>query len=186
MKISTDVVPIKTGLPVENDKEIEYLFELINNSKISLLGYTFKEERIKDELISKIPHIELQEVSSSFSILSYIRDSKIDTLLNNKENINHFLFDINSFRVGTGGQISRSNMIQNTLKRIQQELFETNFKLLITCPIYNQMGNDEYNFSSGQTGLYIADFVGIIKEYSIKIMKNRYGSSQTNIKYDSK
>ena len=47
MKISTDVVPIKTGLPVENDKEIEYLFELINNSKISLLGYTFKEERIK-------------------------------------------------------------------------------------------------------------------------------------------
>ena len=81
MKISTDVVPIKTGLPVENDKEIEYLFELINNSKISLLGYTFKEERIKDELISKIPHIELQEVSSSFSILSYIRDSKIDTLL---------------------------------------------------------------------------------------------------------
>lgn len=169
----------------ETDKEMEYLFELINNSKISLLGYTFKEERIKDELISRVPHIELQEVSSSFSMLSYIRDSKIDTLLNNKENINHFLFDINNFRVGTNGQISRSNMIQNTLKRIQQELFDTNFKLLITCPIYTQMGNDEYNFSSGQTGLYIADFVGIIKQDSIKIMKNRYGS-QTSIRYDSK
>jgi hypothetical protein len=183
MKNSTG--PIKTSLRVETGEKMEYLFELINNSKISLLGYTFKEERIKDELISRVPHIELQEVSSSFSMLSYIRDSKIDTLLNNKENINHFLFDINNFRVGTNGQISRSNMIQNTLKRIQKELFDTNFKLLITCPIYTQMGNDEYNFSSGQTGLYIADFVGIIKQDSIKIMKNRYGS-QTSIEYDSK
>jgi len=170
----------------ESCEKIDYLFELINKSKISLLGYTFKQERIKDELISKIPHIELQEVGSSFSMFSYIRDSKIDTLLNDKKNINHFLFDINNFRVGTGGQISRANMIKNTLSRIERELVETNFKLLITCPIYNQMGNDEYNFSSGQTGLYIADFVGIIKDDGIKVMKNRYGNSQTNIKYDSK
>jgi len=170
----------------ESCEKIDYLFELINKSKISLLGYTFKQERIKDELISKIPHIELQEVGSSFSMRSYIRDSKIDTLLNDKRNVNHFLFDINNFRVGTDGQISRANMIQNTLKRIERELFDTNFKLLITCPIYNPMGNDEYNFTNGQTGLYISDFVGIIKEDGIKVMKNRYGNSQINIKYDSK
>jgi hypothetical protein len=54
----------------------EYLFELINQSKITLLGYTFKEERIKDEIISKVSHYELPEINSSFSIISYIRDSK--------------------------------------------------------------------------------------------------------------
>ena len=160
----------------------EYLFELINKSNISLLGYTFKEERIKDEIISKVSHIELPEINSSFSILSYIRDSKIDTILNNRtEPPTHFLLDINNFMTGRG-ETSRVNVIKNSLQRIATELIDTNFKLLITCPIYNTMGNDDYNFS----GLYMADFVGIIREDRVRIMKNRDGGSQIDIKYDSK
>ena len=164
----------------------EYLFELINQSNISLLGYTFKEERIKDEIISKVSHIELPEINSSFSMLSYIRDSKIDSVLNNKtETPSHFLLDINNFMVGRG-ELSRANVIKNALQRIVNELIDTNFKLLITCPIYTTAGNDEYNFSGGNTGLYMADFVGIIREDRVRIMKNREGGSQIDIKYDSK
>ena len=164
----------------------EYLFELINKSNISLLGYTFKEERIKDEIISQVSHIELPEINSSFSMLSYIRDSKIDSVLNNKtETPSHFLLDINNFMVGRG-ELSRANVIKNALQRIATELIDTNFKLLITCPIYNSVGNDEYNFSGGNSGLYIADFVGIIREDRVRIMKNREGNSQIDIKYDSK
>lgn len=164
----------------------EYLFELINKSNISLLGYTFKEERIKDEIISKVSHIELPEINSSFSMLSYIRDSKIDTILNNRtETPSHFLLDINNFMVGRG-ETSRVNVIKNSLQGIATELINTNFKLLITCPIYNTMGNDDYNFSGGNTGLYMADFVGIIREDRVRIMKSREGGSQIDIKYDSK
>ncbi len=164
----------------------EYLFELINQSNISLLGYTFKEERIKDEIISKVSHIELPEINSSFSMLSYIRDSKIDTILNNRtETPTHFLLDINNFMLGRG-ETSRVNVIKHVLTRIVEELIDTNFKLLITCPIYNKIGNDEYNFSGGITGLYMADFVGIIREDRVRIMKNREGGSQIDIKYDSK
>jgi len=160
----------------------EYLFELINKSNISLLGYTFKEERIKDEIISKVSHIELPEINSSFSMLSYIRDSKIDTILDNKtETPTHFLLDINNFMVGRG-EISRANVINNALREIAMQLIDTNFKLLITCPIYNNAGNDEYNFSGGNTGLYMADFVGIIREDRVRIMKNRYGMHQIDIK----
>ncbi len=163
----------------------EYLFELINQSNISLLGYTFKEERIKDEIISKVSHIELPEINSSFSMLSYIRDSKIDTILNNRtETPTHFLLDINNFILGRGE--TRVNVIKHVLTRIVEELIDTNFKLLITCPIYNKIGNDEYNFSGGITGLYMADFVGIIREDRVRIMKNREGGSQIDIKYDSK
>jgi hypothetical protein len=155
----------------------EYLFELINQSNISLLGYTFKEERIKDEIISKVSHIELPEINSSFSMLSYIRDSKIDSVLNNKtETPSHFLLDINNFMVGRGEK-SRANVIKHALTRIAEELLDTNFKLLITCPIYN---------SGGNSGLYMADFVGIIREDRVRIMKNREGNSQIDIKYDSK
>jgi hypothetical protein len=154
-------------------KPTEYLFELINKSNISLLGYTTKEERIKDEIISKVSHIELPGINSSFSILSYIRDSKIDTILDNRKiTPTHFLLDINS--------------IDHSLKKIAVELIDTNFKLLITCPIYNSMGNNEYNFSGGNTGLYMADFVGIIRDSKIIIMKTRYGGSKIDIKYDSK
>ena len=164
----------------------EYLFELINKSNISLLGYTFKEERIKDEIISQVSHIELPEINSSFSMLSYIRDSKIDTILNNKtETPTHFLLDINNFMTGRG-ETSRANVIKNSLQRIATELIDTNFKLLITCPIYNSVGNDDYNFSGGNTGLYMADFVGIIREDRVRIMKSREGGSQIDIKYDSK
>ena len=94
----------------------EYLFELINQSNISLLGYTFKEERIKDEIISQVSHIELPEINSSFSILSYIRDSKIDTILDNRtETPTHFLLDIN-FMTGRG-EISRANVIKECIKK---------------------------------------------------------------------
>ena len=161
----------------------EYLFELINQSKITLLGYTFKEERIKDEIISKVSHYELPEISSSFSIISYIRDSKIDSILDNKTEIpTHFLLDINNNF--DRGEISSANRINNHLRRIADELVDTNFKLLITSPIYNKIGTDELNFSGGQRVLYMADFFGIIKKDSFKIMKNRYGDGgfiMTNI-----
>lgn len=164
----------------------EYLFELINQSNISLLGYTFKQERIKDEIISKVSHYELPEINSSFSMLSYIRDCKINSILDNKtENPTHFLLDINNFMVGRG-DISRANLIKKYLTKIAEELIDTNFKLLITCPIYNSIGEDEYNFIGGNTGLYIADFVGVIKQDRIRIMKLREGGSQIDIKYDSK
>jgi hypothetical protein len=167
-------------------KPTEYLFELINQSNISLLGYTFKEERIKDEIISKVSHIELPEINSSFSMLSYIRDSKINSILGDDvKPPTHFLLDINNFMIGRG-ETSRVNVINNALRKIAVELIDTNFKLLITCPIYNNVGNDEYNFSGGNTGLYMADFVGIIREDRVRIMKNREGDSQIDIKYDSK
>ena len=100
---------------------------------------------------------------------------------NKTETPTHFLLDINNFMVGRG-ETSRVNVINNSLREIAMQLIDTNFKLLITCPIYNNAGNDEYNFSGGNTGLYMADFVGIIREDRVRIMKNRHGESQIDIK----
>ena len=41
------------------------------------------------------------------------------------------------------GETSRANVINDALRKIAVELIDTNFKLLITCPIYNKVGNDE-------------------------------------------
>ena len=55
-------------------KSIEYFFELIQQSNVSLLGYRFKQERLKDEIISKLPHLVVPEIDSSFSFKSFLRD----------------------------------------------------------------------------------------------------------------
>ena len=51
--------------------EIDYLFDLLKQSDISLLGYTFKQERLKDEIISKLPHVVNHEIYSSFYFKSF-------------------------------------------------------------------------------------------------------------------
>lgn len=53
--------------------------DCVNLSNISLIGYTYMDERFKDELISNI-HKKIEVNSSSFSLKSLLRDMKIDSL----------------------------------------------------------------------------------------------------------
>ena len=67
-------------------ENIDYFFDLLKRSDVILLGYTFTQERIKNEIISKLPHLEIDTLmDSSFSFLSYLRDIKIEHILNNSE-----------------------------------------------------------------------------------------------------
>ena len=58
-------------------EDISYFFNTLEISDISLLGFHFKNERIKDEIISKIPYVEIEEIDSSFSFKTYLRDEKL-------------------------------------------------------------------------------------------------------------
>jgi hypothetical protein len=49
-------------------KNVEDLFNLINKSTITLVGYSLKNEMTKDELISNFNYVEIKEINSSFSI----------------------------------------------------------------------------------------------------------------------
>ncbi len=49
-------------------ESIEYLYDLVDKSDVSVLGYTYKSERIKDEFISRLPHLKIGEVDTSFSL----------------------------------------------------------------------------------------------------------------------
>ena len=81
--------------------EIDYLFDLLKQSDISLLGYTFKQERLKDEIISKLPHVVIPEIDSSFSFKSFLRDLKIDSILEtgySVRNPEYIVLDLNDIR----------------------------------------------------------------------------------------
>jgi hypothetical protein len=52
---------------------IEQIFDFMNKSNLTIVGYQFQDERIKDEFISKLPHIEIFEFDSSFSVMSLLK-----------------------------------------------------------------------------------------------------------------
>jgi hypothetical protein len=81
-------------------ENIDYFFNILEKSDISLLGYSFKNERVKDEIISKIPHVEIQEIDSSFSFKSFLRNEKLNHLFEEgnlpNSNAKWFVLDINN------------------------------------------------------------------------------------------
>lgn len=139
--------------------------DCINLSNISLIGYTYMDERFKDELISNIPHKKIEVNSSSFSLKSLLRDMKIDSLLSDKiENFTHLLLDVNDV-IGEKG-------IDSIIKDVRYDLRD--YKLLIISPLNRDVGVVPNKFKGGNQLLYICDVAFKINDGKIESIKNRY------------
>lgn len=118
-------------------KGIEYFFELIQKSNVSLLGYRFKQERLKDEIISKLPHLVVPEIDSSFSFKSYLRDLKLKSILETGDDVNnpeYLVLDLNDIVFKSGDLGGRQTQIGNILNKIREDMYsgpELPYKLLI-------------------------------------------------------
>lgn len=66
---------------------LDYLYDLISVNEVTLIGYRFLDERIKDEIISNLGRTKTIDLSSSFSMKSIIRDMKIGQVLNDEQKI---------------------------------------------------------------------------------------------------
>ena len=51
-------------------ENLDYLYDLINKNEVTLIGYRFSDERIKDEIISNLGRSEIIDLNSSFSMKS--------------------------------------------------------------------------------------------------------------------
>jgi hypothetical protein len=166
--------------------EIDYLFDLLKQSDVSLLGYTFKQERIKDEIISKLPHVVITEVDSSFSFKSFLRDLKLQSILETGESVinpEYIVLDLNNIRYKSDNLGGRQRQIKNIIEKIREE--KPPYKLLILTTLYNSGKNiddsDIMNFSGGSHPIYISDLALLMKENSIKVVKNRFGNDGDDI-----
>lgn len=180
---------------------IDYLYDLISKNEVTLIGYRFSDERIKDEIISNLGVTKRIDLSSSFSMKSFLRDMKIDQVLNEQEKFDYLLLDINDIieqRNFTNVDLSRSGIIKNTIYDIRDHLRDSrngedisDIKLIITCPLNTGgLNNDiDGSFMGGSTPLYYADSAMIITQQSndkvIQVIKNRESDSHKIIKYDS-
>ena len=173
-------------------EDISYFFNNLEKSDISLLGYTFKNERVKDEIISKIPHVEIQEIDSSFSFKNYLRDEKLKYLFEGSDMSDikvpkWFVLDINNI---TSRLLSRAILIENIIGNIRKDMYSGTYgvdgpfyKLLITCPLQRTSSDFDINsFSGGSTPIYISDFVCAINDNNnLNVLKNRHDDPNKNI-----
>lgn len=172
--------------------EIDYLFDLLKQSNVSLLGYTFKQERLKDEIISKLPHVVITEVDSSFSFKSFLRDLKLQSVLETGDTLNnpeYIVLDLNDIRHSSKNLGGRLTQIKNIIEKIREDMYSVSekpsYKLLILTTLYNSGTNtdkfDILNFSGGSHPIYMSDLALVMRENSIKVVKNRFGNDGDDI-----
>lgn len=185
-------------------KPINKIFEYLKESNLTMIGYKYQDERIKDEFISKLPHIEIFEFDSSFSVMSAlkrtIRDKKIGSVLDGEEfsNTNFLVVDLGNFSMSKSEDsneslsvwtFERSRHISEFVGQMRKEVLETKYSLIILSPVNSTMesalGNDIPSFSGGNRSIYMADMVYVIEGRKIKIIKNRFDSDNITISLDN-
>jgi len=177
-------------------KDINYLYDLLKKSDISLLGYRFKQERLKDEIISKLPHMVVPEIDSSFSFKSFLRDLKLKSILETEsvENLEYLVLDLNEIRSKSDDLGGRQRQIGNIIQNIRQDLYSNfssgypqtpTYKLLMLTPLYSSGKNVDdvniTNFSGGSKPIYMSDVAIVMGEESMKVLKNRFGENGDDI-----
>jgi len=175
-------------------KNIEYFFELIQKSNVSLLGYRFKQERLKDEIISKLPHLVVPEINSSFSFKSFLRDLKLQSILETGDTVNnpeYLVLDLNNIKFDTKDLGSRQTQIKNIINKVREDMFhpETiHYKLLILTSLYSSGKNVDdasiTNFSGGSQPIFMSDVAIVMQEESMKVIKNRFDHNDIDISYN--
>lgn len=180
-------------------KDIKDLFDLVKQSEMTLIGYTFKDERVKDELVSNFNYIEIEKIDSSFSFKKFIRDVKLDSLFTNKKNSEYILIDINNIKYDLVDIRDRHRQIRTALIKIKEEIYPEfscsypsipKYKIIVTSPLHksgiNSDSDDINNFIGGSQQLYMSDLAMVIYSDRIKVIKNRYGKDGDYILYNSK
>ena len=166
-------------------KPIENLYELVEQSKFTTIGYTFQDEKIKDEFISKLPCIRYKEIDPSFSfdgsIKQKLRDIRLESILNNTPDIGlkfeylvlDFEEDLEKVGVFLNG-ISRSIKLSSILEKLRGQSIECGIKIIFTTQTYTSFDLNQ-NLKGGSKSMYMSDLVFFVNDGIAKLMKNRFG-----------
>jgi len=164
-------------------QKIEHLYELMSQSRITTIGFTFKYEGLKDHIISQLNYIDFGEIdTSAFSLKSLLRDININSLLDGEKNPEYLLIDLMNLKFDISKN-TRASTIRKLLIQIQDELFNINgenqkMKLILTTSLNYSYGSDEeLSFFGGTETLYVSDLVFTISN-NIKIIKNRFDKTK--------
>ena len=168
------------------------LCNLIEESTLTLIGYTFQDERIKDELISNFNYVEIKEIDSSFSFKSFLRNEKLNHILDDDKKFDYILLDLNDIlptSYDPSKVFSRVGFIRNVLEKLRERIWvegEPQYKIIVTSTVHNGPNDDIGSFVGGNQPIYMSDLVVVLKGQTAKVIKNRNGSDGDYILYNTK
>jgi hypothetical protein len=171
----------------------EDLCSLIEKSPLTLIGYTFKDERIKDELISNFNYVEIKGIDSSFSFKSFLRNEKLNHILDSGKKFDYILLDLNNIlptSYDPSKVFNRVGFIRNVLERLRERIWtegKPQYKIIITSALNKTFDKDEIgSFVGGNQPIYMADLVVVLKSEIARVIKNRNGGEGDYILYNTK
>lgn len=151
-------------------KNITYL---INKSNISILGSLYSSEYTLDYILSLVDNII--KLPEEYYNINY--DNIISFVNSNSDKIIYIDMSLLYFDKKNNNVISKSNHISKFTRFLRELSSDKDVKFILINHIYESMMSGsygEYSFSGGRTILFIADFVCMITNNEIKILKNRY------------
>lgn len=161
---------------------IDDIYKLIEKSNLTLIGYTYKVERIKDIFISKLnPHC----IDYPISIQSHLRDIKIDEILTNRDHIfsRYVVFDLNNVPISS--LFDKPKLIREISEKMRSESIKNGYRCIMTSPMHHQSSDERnLNFIGGISSLYTCDLAIRFNTDDIEIIKSRYTDSGIRISYD--
>jgi hypothetical protein len=175
---------------------IDKIFEHLKESNLTMIGYNNQDELIKDEFISKLPHIEIFEFDSSFSVMSAlnrtIRGKKIDSVLDGEcfSTADFVIVDLGNFdppKSENDGISWVSRSVSEFVGSMRKELIGTEYRLIILSPVTKPtsfLTGDIPSFRGGSRSVYMADLVYVIEGRKINIVKNRFDGDNITISLD--
>lgn len=175
-------------------KSIEYLYNLVEQSNFTTIGYNFQDEKLKDEFISRLPIFRLKELGSSFSfnnikqlIKQKVREKRLDCLFNDSDefidsipNFEYLVIDIEDIPTKDKDKdnlsLHRSIQLRNIIEMLRSDSIENNYKVIFTSTTYKSMDENPINRISGASSpIYLSDLVIMFNDEFATIVKNRFG-----------
>jgi hypothetical protein len=135
------------------------------------------------------------EIDSSFSFKSFLRDLKLQSILETGETVKnpeYLVLDLNNIRFKNDVLGSRQNQIGSILNKIREDMYfdsKVPYKLLILTTLYSSgLKNVDdasiTNFSGGSQPIYMSDVAIVMQEESMKVLKNRFDHNHIDVSYD--
>jgi hypothetical protein len=153
---------------------------MIGKSRMTTIGYSFRDERIMLKILSKINTSRVYIDSfDECSIKSSFRDLKINDILNNRPSSKVILIDIADVPKRDSKSLSSwSGNLQSILVENGQS-----YSVIVTSPV-NLDFNNNYSFSGGSALVYGSDLVISLGHGYLRINKNRNGYQDEKISFE--
>lgn len=160
--------------------DIDYLYEVLELSRITLIGYSCVNEQIKDKIISKIPYLEYNINSNLYQT---IRELKLNSLINGVKykSPKYILIDYDKCydsSFDSGKYEGYRSYFERELNLLRLNI---NFRIIVLSNNFKYVNSASLGVTCGDRVIRISDVMLSIKEEYIVISKNRYGGGNGNI-----